>query len=109
MVMIDGEPSVAHGIGKAIVTEIGEWLDPRTKQMNPYKWRVQVNTDKGDLDAEVSAYGRAFYTWTRLNGSLLVHQYLADCVAKFTKTNWTVLHSKQVANLEYMRTLLPSG
>ena len=100
MVMIDGEPSVVHGIGKAIVTEIGEWLDPKTKQMNPYKWRVQAHTDKGDLDAEVSAYGRAFYTWSRLNGSLLVHQYLADCVAKFTKTNGTVLHSKQVASLE---------
>jgi hypothetical protein len=36
---------------------------------------------------------------------LLVHQYLADCVAKFTKKDGTVLHSKQVASLEYMLTL----
>jgi hypothetical protein len=105
MVLIDGEPAVAQGLGKAVVTEEGKWLDPKTNQMNPYKWRVQADTDKGKLDAVVSAYGRGFYTWTRKNGSLLVNQYLADCVATFTRTDGRVIKSNQVASLEYMRTL----
>jgi len=90
--------------GSAKVTEEAEWLDPKTKQMNPHKWRVQAETSGGKLDVVVTAYSRGFYTWTRLNGTLLVHQYLADAEGTF-ETEGKVLRSKQVSSLEYMRTL----
>ncbi|GAB7356272.1 hypothetical protein MBLNU459_g7081t1 [Dothideomycetes sp. NU459] len=104
MVNIDGELAVVKGADKAWVEEIGRWLDPRTNQLNPCKWKIHAITDKGRLDAVVTAYARAYYTWTRQHGSLVVHQYLADADAKFTRTDGTVIESKQVASLEYMRT-----
>lgn len=104
MVNIDGELAVVKGADKAWVEETGRWLDPKTNQLNPCKWRVHAITDKGRLDAIVTGYSRAYYTWTRMGGSLVVHQYLADAEATFTRTDGSVVKSKQLASLEYMRT-----
>ena len=105
MVNIDGELAVVTGKAKAWTDEIGFWMDPKTNQVNPHKWRTFIITDKGRLDATVTAYKRGFYTWIRRRGTLVVHQYLADCEATFTRTDGTVVKSKQVASFEYMRTL----
>ena len=105
MLIIDGETMVVYGGENAWIEEIGFWLDPKTNQMNPCKWKVWALTEKGRLDATVSAYGRAYYTWVRAGGTILVHQYVADCEAKFTRKDGTVTEEKQMASNEYMRTL----
>ncbi|KAG9605842.1 hypothetical protein KCU77_g577, partial [Aureobasidium melanogenum] len=104
MVNIDGGLAVVKGADKAWVEEVDRWLDPKTNQLNPRKWKIWAITDKGRLDAIVTGYSRAYYTWTRMGGSLVVHQYLCDAEATFTRTDGSVVHSKQVASLEYMRT-----
>lgn len=119
MVNIDGELAVVKGADKAWVEEIGRWLDPHTNQLNPCKWKIHAITDKGRLDAEVTAFGRAYYQWIRMGGTLVVHQFLADAEATFTRTDGSVITSKQkgvnihisnqtpltvLASLEYMRT-----
>lgn len=95
MVNIDGELAVVKGPDKAWVEEIGRWLDPHTNQLNPCKWKIHAITDKGRLDAVVTAYGRAYYQWIRMGGTLVVHQFLADAEATFTRTDGTVITSKQ--------------
>lgn len=105
MVNIDGELAVVTGKDKAWTNAVGFWLDPKTNQNNPHQWQTYIITDKGRLDATVTAYKRGFYTWIRRRGTLLVHQYLADCEATFTRNDGTVIKSKQVASFEYMRTL----
>lgn len=105
MVNIDGELAVVTGKDKAWTNAIGHWLDPKTNQVNPHQWQTFIITDKGRLDATVKAYKRGFYTWIRRRGTLVVHQYLADCEATFTRNDGTVVKSKQVASFEYMRTL----
>lgn len=95
MINIDGELAVVKGPEKAWVEEIGRWLDPHTNQLNPCKWKVHAITEKGRLDAVVTAYGRAYYQWIRMGGTLVVHQFLADAEATFTRTDGTVIKSKQ--------------
>lgn len=105
MLNIDGETLASVG-DNASVQEAEHWLDPKTNQMNPRKWRIRAITERGKLEAVVSAYGRAYYTWIRAGGTLVVHQYVADCEARFTRTDGTVIEEKQMlASLEYMRTL----
>ncbi|OGE54720.1 hypothetical protein PENARI_c005G11140 [Penicillium arizonense] len=105
MLNIDGETLASVGEDVSI-TEAEHWLDPKTNQMNPRKWRLRATTAKGRLEAVVTAYGRAYYTWIRRGGTLLVHQFVADCEARFTFADGTILEEKQmVASLEYMRTL----
>lgn len=119
MVNIDGELAVVKGADKAWVEETGRWLDPHTNQLNPCKWKIHAITGKGRLDAVVTAYGRAYYQWIRMGGTLVVHQFLADAEATFTRTDGSVVASKQkgtnfglpdqtpltvLASLEYMRT-----
>lgn len=107
MINIDGEElSTVNGADNAWIEEVGHWLDPKTNQMNPCKWHVWAVTPKGRLDATVSAYGRAFYAWTRRHGIMLVHQSVADGEATFTRNDGTVLKSSnQVCSMEQMRTL----
>jgi len=102
---IGGETLLAEGQENAWVEDTDRWLDPKTRQTTPYKWRIYVVTPKGRLDVTLIGYSRAFYTWTRVGGTLLVNQYVADAESKFTKTDGTVIKAKQMASMEYMRTL----
>jgi len=104
-VNIDGEVLVVQGVDKAWVNEVDHWLDPKTRQLAPYKWNIWLVTPKGRLDIVLNGYGRAFYTWTRLGGTLVVNQYVCDAVSTFTRTDGTVIKAKQMASMEYMRTL----
>jgi len=104
-VNIDGELLVVQGVDKAWINEVDHWLDPKTRQLAPYKWNIWLATSKGRLDIAVTGYGRAFYTWTRAGGTLVVNQYVCDAVSTFTRTDGTVIKAKQMASLEYMRTL----
>lgn len=51
------------------------------------------------------AYGRAYYTWIRRGGVLIVNQYVANATAKFTFTDGRVVEEPQMASVEQMRTL----
>jgi hypothetical protein len=105
MLNVDGQTIASVGDNVSI-QEAEHWLDPKTNQINPRKWRLRVVTEKGKLEALVNAYGRAYYTWIRAGGTLVVHQYVADCEARFTRTDGSVIEAKDmVASLEYMRTL----
>ena len=105
MLNIEGETLVTQGSENAWMEEADFWLDPKTNQMNPRKWKLRAQTDKGQFEATITAYGRAYYTWIRKGGALLVHQFCADSDAKFTKHDGSVIEEHQVASLEYMRTL----
>jgi len=106
MLNVDGETIAIVGGEKAGVEEVEFWLDPKTNQVNPRKWRVWANVEgKGRLEATVTAYGRAYYTWTRQGGGVLVHQYVADSVSKWTREDGKVVEEGGVAMNEYMRTL----
>lgn len=96
---------VADGPRNAWVEDTHRWLDPKIRQITPYKWNIRIITSKGRLDATVIGYARAFYTWTRLGGTLLVNQYVCDAVSKFTRIDGTVIEYKQMASMEHMRTL----
>jgi hypothetical protein len=104
--MINVGNKTLASVGKSVsIQEVEQWLDPKTNQMNPRKWRLRATTAEGQLEAVVTAYGRAYYTWVRKGGSLVVHQYVADCEARFEGTDGTVVEEKQmVSSLEYMRT-----
>jgi hypothetical protein len=102
---IDGELLLAESQQNAWVEDTDRWLDPKTRQTTPYKWRIYIITSKGRLDVNMVGYARAFYTWTRVGGTLLVNQFVADAESKFTRADGTVIKSKQMASMEYMRTL----
>ena len=104
MLNVDGETITASG-QSAWLEEVGFWLDPKTNQTNPRQWRLEAQTEKGRLESTITAYGRGFYTWTRQGGTILVHQFVADAETKFTRNDGSVIEEKQVASLEYMRTL----
>jgi len=105
MITIDDESFVIQGNEYAWTEELDHWLDPKTNQVNPRTWRVRAIMEKGTLDATVTAYGRWFYTWVRRGGIILVHTFMADSVATFTRKNGSVVEEKHVAMVEYMRTL----
>jgi hypothetical protein len=97
--------TAVQGPGWVQVKEKESWLDPKTKQVNPRSWLVQATTELGKFEAIVTGYGRYYYTWTRRGGTLLVHCYMADVLATFTKNDGTVIQEKQLGMVEYMRTL----
>jgi len=87
------------------IEEVAYWLDPKSKLMIPYKWRVWMNTAKGRLEADVYGYGRGYYTWIRRHGTMVVNQYLADSNSKFKYKDGRVVDAPQMAMIEHMRTL----
>ncbi|OCK75644.1 hypothetical protein K432DRAFT_429279 [Lepidopterella palustris CBS 459.81] len=109
MVSIDNTTLLAVGSLYAQTSVLDTWFDPKTNQINPRTWKVTAVTEKGVLDATVSAYGRYFYTWVRRGGTILVHCYIADTIATFTRDDGTVVSERQVAMVEYMRTLYNQG
>ncbi|KAF2813039.1 uncharacterized protein BDZ99DRAFT_556199 [Mytilinidion resinicola] len=106
MLNVYGETLAVVGGEWAGVEEVGFWLDPKTNQVNPRKWRVwAVVEGKGRLEAVVTAYGRAYYTWVRQGGVVLVNQFVADAVCTWTREDGTRVVEEQMAMNEYMRTL----
>lgn len=105
MMNVDGKTLVANDVKNAWTEEIETWKDPKTNQINPCKWHAWANLPEGRLDAKVSAYGRGFYTWTRVGGTVLVHQYVADSTVKFTRKDGSIIEEKGLASIEYMRVL----
>jgi hypothetical protein len=103
MVNIDGQTYGIHG-EDARIEEIGHWLDPKTNQLNPCKWKVAGKVPAGSFTAIVNGYGRAYYNWVRRGGVLCVHQWVCDSKAKFTRTDGSTIEEDQVASMEYMRT-----
>ncbi|KAI9743667.1 MAG: hypothetical protein M1818_002983 [Claussenomyces sp. TS43310] len=94
---------VPHGQGG--IEEVAYWLDPKSKIMIPYRWRVWMQTEVGRLESEVHGYGRGYYTWIRKHGTMVINQYQADSTSKFTYTDGRVLQGPQMAMIEHMRTL----
>lgn len=98
----DSYPVQDHDGG---IEELAYWLDPKSKIMIPYKWRVWANVPVGRLESEVWGYGRGYYTWIRKHGTMVVNQYIADSKSKFTFKDGRVLESPQLAMIEHMRTM----
>ncbi|KAF2802331.1 uncharacterized protein BDZ99DRAFT_483059 [Mytilinidion resinicola] len=106
---IDNQTIIVEEPLYAQINALNSWFDPKTNQINPSKWKITSITELGTLDATVTAYGRYYYTWIRRGGTILVHSYIADTVATFTRKNGTVVSEKQVSMVEYMRTLYNQG
>jgi hypothetical protein len=70
---VDGETNAIVGGTKAWVEEIDFWLDPKTNQMNPRKWKMWAIVEgKGRFEADVTAYGRVLYV-DETGGYALTH------------------------------------
>lgn len=102
---VDGETIAVEGAGWVSTKEVEQWLDPKTKQVNPRKWTVQATTEKGKFEASVIGFARWYYTWTRRGGVLVVHTFMCDVVMTFTRNDGSVISEKGVGIVEYMRTL----
>ena len=87
------------------VEEVAQWIDPDSKILSPYKWRVWVRTEQGTLEARIHAYARQYYTWIRRGGTLVVNQYCADADVTFRFPDGTVKEASQMISIEHMRTL----
>ena len=87
------------------VEEVMQWIDPVSKILSPYKWRVWVRTKQGTLEARIYAYARQYYTWIRRGGTLVVNQYCADADVEFRHADGRVTQAKQMVSIEHMRTL----
>jgi len=87
------------------VEEVAQWVDPLSKIVSPYKWRVWIQTPEGKLESHIYAYGRAYYTWIRRGGTLVVNQYCANAESSFTYPDGKVIEAKQLISIEHMRTL----
>lgn len=105
MINIGGQQLSMPDHKSATVDETAHWLDPKTKIMQPYRWRVTMRMAEGTLEADVFAYGRAYYTWVRRGGVLVVNQYVANTHAAFTYSDGRVVEEDQMASVEHMRTL----
>jgi hypothetical protein len=95
--------TVSHGQGG--IEEAAYWLDPKSKIMVPYKWKLWMITAEGKLEAEVLAYARGYYTWIRKHGTMVVNQLQADSKTKFTFNDGRVIEVPQIGMIEHMRTL----
>jgi len=88
------------------IEECAYWLDPKSKLMIPYRWKVWANVAVGRLESEIWGYGRGYYTWIRRHGTLVVNQYQADSKSTFTFKDGKVLEApNQIATVEHMRTM----
>jgi len=87
------------------VEEVAQWIDPTSKILSPYKWRVWVRTENGTLESRIYAYARQYYTWIRRGGTLVVNQYCANADSTFTYKDGRKVESKQMISIEHMRTL----
>lgn len=87
------------------VEETAHWIDPESRIVSPYKWKIWVKTAQGTLVSMISAYGRQYYTWIRRNGTLVVNQYVADAETIFTYPDGRVVEAHQMISIEHMRTL----
>ena len=88
------------------IEETAYWLDPKSKIMSPYKWKITMITEKGKLEVDVWGYGRGYYTWIRKHGTMVVNQSICDAKAKFTFKDGRVLEAPdQMSMCEHMRTL----
>ncbi|KAJ5638375.1 hypothetical protein N7490_008254 [Penicillium lividum] len=85
--------------------EVAHWVDPESRILSPYKWKIWIRTEQGTLESMIHAYGRQYYTWIRRNGTLVVNQYCADAETIFKYPDGRVLESKQMISIEHMRTL----
>jgi hypothetical protein len=105
MVVIGDESFATSGIQNTSIESTGTWFDPKTNQVNPYKWHAFTNLPNGRMDSYVTSYGRLYYYWLRKAGMILVHQYIADAETTFTYNNGTIVSESQVAFMEYFRTI----
>ncbi|OCK82446.1 hypothetical protein K432DRAFT_380396 [Lepidopterella palustris CBS 459.81] len=87
------------------IEETFYWLDPKSKLMIPYRWKVWMETDKGRLESEVWGYARGYYTWIRKHGTMVVNQYTADSTSKFIHKDGRIITSPQMCMIEHMRTM----
>jgi hypothetical protein len=104
MVNIGDEQIVLEDPTSSGVEEVVHWVDPESRILSPYKWKVWVRTAKGTLVSQIHAYGRQYYTWIRRNGTLVVNQYCADAETVFKYPDGHV-EAKQMISIEHMRTL----
>lgn len=102
---VDGDQMALESASAGRVEELAHWVDPKTKCLQAYRWKVTMSVSKGVLEAEVYAYGRAIYTWVRRGGVLLVNQFVANAKVKFTHQDGRVFEEPQMASVEQMRTL----
>ncbi|KAI9743689.1 MAG: hypothetical protein M1818_003005 [Claussenomyces sp. TS43310] len=105
MLNADNRTTVTSGATNVTIAETAHWLDPKTNQLNPYQWQTTALLSAGRLDSTVTAFGRSYYLWVRNGGTVLVHQFVANCVSTLTRPDGSTLTEDGVAFLEYMRTL----
>lgn len=66
-------------------SETSTWHDPRSGVLVPSGWTIDVETDAGALQLEVTAFSSAYYLWDYLRGSTsLLYWFLCDATASWS-------------------------
>ncbi|HEY3079567.1 MAG TPA: hypothetical protein VGM69_06640 [Chloroflexota bacterium] len=65
------------------IDELARWPDPRSGYYLPYRWRVRMQSPDATLEAEATAFARAYYVWHHLTrGCTLLYFWTARCNAE---------------------------
>jgi hypothetical protein len=82
-VLLDDRVLDFRGPGAVRIDELAHWPDPRSGYYLPYRWRVRMHSPEGTLEAEATAFARAYYVWHHLTrGCTLLYFWTARCDAE---------------------------
>jgi hypothetical protein len=104
MINVGGEQIGLHDPTSRVAKKLAHCVDPQSN-IQPYKWSIMMQMEKGTLEAVMYAYATAYYTWIRRGGVQVVNQYVANTEARFTYTDVRVIRKVQMASVESMRML----
>jgi hypothetical protein len=104
MINVGDEQILLEDPSSCGVEENGNWIDPQSRVVTPFKWRVWIRTPRGNLETLVQSYARQYYTWVRRGATLIVNQHCADAQTDFTFPDGRKISEKQMVSIEHMRT-----
>ena len=99
MINVGGEQIGLHDPTSRGVEKLAHCVNLQSN-IQPYKWSIVMQKEKGTLEAIMYEYATAHYTWIRRGGVLVV-----NTEARFTYTDVRVIREAQMASVENMCTL----
>lgn len=85
-ILCGGEEFNFQGATEVESTEIGHWVDPRSRLHTPSRWRVRCANESATLELAVQAFARTFYLWNFLTGGVnVLYWWLAEATGRFER------------------------
>lgn len=102
---IDNITTATTSTANTSISETAHWIDPKTHQLIPSAWHAWADLENGRVDNYLTAFGRLYYYWLRKEGLIMIYQIMCDSESTFTYPNGSFITEKQVAFVEYFRTI----